>query len=65
MGARELIGALPWAGLSIGVVLVFAGLAVLFGRHLRLGLPGLPVRRGGLTISCFPVGFGGASIEEF
>ena len=39
LGARELIHALPWAGLTIGAALMVAGAAVLSGRHFGLRLP--------------------------
>src|SRR5207249_1859658 len=40
LGARQLIHALPWAGLTIGIALVVAGAAVLSGKHLRVRLQG-------------------------
>ena len=40
LGARELIHALPWAGVTIGAALMVAGAAVLSGRHIGLRLPG-------------------------
>ena len=64
LGARELIHALPWAGLTIGVLLVLAGLAVVTGRHLRLPLPGVSARRGGLAGDVlFGIGYGTASLS--
>jgi len=64
LGAHALTGALPWAGLTIGVLLVLAGLAVLFGRHLRLRLPGVRVSRAGLGGDVlFGVGYGTASLS--
>jgi cytochrome c-type biogenesis protein len=64
LGARELIRALPWAGLTIGALLVLAGLAVVSGRHLRLRLPGLGARRGGVRGDLlFGLGYGTASLS--
>ncbi len=64
LGARELIHALPWAGLTIGALLVLAGLAVISGRHLRLRLPGLSARRGGVSGDVlFGIGYGTASLS--
>ncbi len=39
LGAYWLSGALPWAGLVIGIALAGTGLAVLAGRHVGLRLP--------------------------
>lgn len=64
MGARELTRALPWAGLTIGVLLVLAGLAVLFGKHLRLRLPGIRASGSGLGGDVlFGIGYGTASLS--
>jgi cytochrome c-type biogenesis protein len=66
LGARELIHALPWAGLTIGAALVVAGAAVLAGRHLPLRLPGLRrgAGRGGLRGDLlFGLGYGTASLS--
>ena len=64
LGARELIRALPWAGLTIGALLVLAGLAVVSGRHLRLRLPGMGARRGGVRGDLlFGLGYGTASLS--
>ncbi len=64
LGAHELTRVLPWAGLAIGVLLVVAGVAVMFGRHLWLRLPGLRVARGGLWGDfLFGIGYGTASLS--
>jgi cytochrome c-type biogenesis protein len=63
-GARELTRALPWAGLTIGVLLTVAGLVVVSGRHLSVRLPGLRVARSGLAGDVlFGVGYGTASLS--
>ncbi len=64
LGARQLIHALPWAGLTIGIALVVAGAAVLSGRHLAVRLPGIGsgAGRGGLRGDLlFGIGYGTAS----
>lgn len=66
LGARQLIQALPWAGLVIGVALVAAGAAVLAGRHLPIRLPGVHARAGrpGLRGDLlFGLGYGTASLS--
>ena len=66
LGARQLIHALPWAGLTIGVALVLAGAAVLSGRHLRVRLPGMGpgAGRAGLRGDLlFGIGYGTASLS--
>lgn len=66
LGARELIGVLPWAGVTIGAALMVAGAAVLSGRHIALRLPG--VRRGVGRVGVrgdlvFGLGYGAASLS--
>ncbi len=64
LGARQLIHALPWAGLTIGIALVVAGAAVLSGKHLSVRLPGIGsgAGRGGLRGDLlFGIGYGTAS----
>ena len=65
LGARELIHALPWAGLTIGAALMVAGAAVLSGRHIGLRLPGVRqgVGRGVRGDLLFGLGYGTASLS--
>lgn len=66
LGARSLIGVLPWAGLAIGTALALAGLAVLSGRRIRLRLPDARRRapRSGLRADLlFGIGYGTASLS--
>lgn len=66
LGAHSLTQAVPWAALAIGVLLVLAGLLVLGGRRVGLGLP-LPARirnagAGGSSF-LFGAGYGTASLS--
>lgn len=66
LGARSLTRAIPWAALVIGVALVLAGTAVLFGRHIGIRLP-FPARRpaghGNGSVLLFGLGYGVASLS--
>ena len=66
LGARELIHALPWAGLTIGAALMVAGAAVLSGRHIGLRLPGVQQGVGRVGVRgdlLFGLGYGTASLS--
>ena len=66
LGARELIHALPWAGLTIGAALMVAGAAVLSGRHFGLRLPGPRQGIGRVGVRgdlLFGLGYGTASLS--
>ena len=65
LGVGAIADAVPWVGLATGAVLAVAGLAVLAGRHLRLGFhPRTAVRRERRlsAILLFGVGYGAASL---
>ncbi|MGE3719945.1 MAG: cytochrome c biogenesis CcdA family protein [Bauldia sp.] len=65
-GATWLGDALPWAGLTIGVVLIVIAGYVLFGRHVGLRVP-LPISWGFVTgyrgDFLFGIGYGVASLS--
>ena len=66
LGAGWLTGTFPWAGLAIGVVLAAAGLAVLSGRSIGLGLvaPQPAATTSGLRGDLvFGLGYGTASLS--
>lgn len=66
LGAGWLASAFPWAGLAIGVVLAAAGLAVLSGRSIGLGLvaPRPAATTSGLRGDLvFGLGYGTASLS--
>lgn len=66
LGARWLIGVIPWAALAIGVILFAAGVAVLAGRRIPLRVPLLRRRDasgGPLSVFLFGLGFGVASLS--
>ncbi len=63
LGARQLIHALPWAGVTIGAALMVAGAAVLSGRHLGLRLPGVRQGVGVRGDLLFGLGYGTASLS--
>jgi cytochrome c biogenesis protein CcdA len=44
VGARGLIQAAPWLGLTVGIILVLLGAAMLAGRAMSLRFPGIPGR---------------------
>ncbi|MGH2808433.1 MAG: cytochrome c biogenesis CcdA family protein [Actinomycetota bacterium] len=64
-GAARLTGAIPWAGMVIGVALVIAGGMLLAGSHLSVSFPN-PVRvkrdRRLRTMYLFGIGYGIASL---
>lgn len=67
-GARGLIQAAPALGLTVGVVLVLLGAAMLAGRSLSLRLPSIPDRatrrlRGTARMVVFGVGYAVASLS--
>lgn len=67
-GARSLIQAAPVLGLTVGVVLVLVGTAMLAGRSISLRVPGIPVRvterlPGTVRMVVFGVGYAAASLS--
>lgn len=66
LGARGLIGVIPWLALAIGVLLFAAGVAVLAGRRIALRIPLLGRRDpdgGPLSVFLFGIGYGVASLS--
>jgi cytochrome c biogenesis protein CcdA len=68
VGARGLIQAAPWLGLTVGIILVLLGAAMLAGRTTSLRLPGTPGRATeGLPATAqmvvFGVGYATASLS--
>lgn len=64
-GARVVADAVPWAGLTIGLLLAATGIVALLGGHVALGLasPLRPGReRGVATMILFGAGYGIASL---
>ena len=66
LGARAVIHVLPWAGLTIGILLMVAGVTVLAGGHLRVRLPGGRLSAGRTGVAgdvLFGIGYGTASLS--
>ncbi|GDY33530.1 cytochrome c biogenesis CcdA family protein [Gandjariella thermophila] len=68
-GARAIIGAAPWLGLAIGIILVVLGVAMLAGLTVRLRLrpastrPARSGRAGVGRLAVFGVGYAAASLS--
>lgn len=67
-GARGLIQTAPWLGLSVGIIVVLLGVAMLAGRSLSLRLPGIPGRAtdglpATVQMAVFGVGYAMASLS--
>ncbi|EWT04133.1 mercury transporter [Intrasporangium chromatireducens Q5-1] len=68
VGARGLIQAAPWLGLTVGIILVLLGAAMLADRTTSLRLPGIPVRAtegfpATVQMVVFGVGYATASLS--
>lgn len=65
LGADWLTNAFPWAGLVIGIIMAAAGLLVVSGRKISLGLMASPtaMARGLRGDFLFGIGFGTASLS--